>query len=44
MTAKLYQFPSGEQIKESAMDGGALVILALALFAGAALLIHRYTR
>lgn len=44
MTAKLYQFPSGEQIKGRAMSGEFYVTAILATFAVAVLMIRHYTR
>jgi hypothetical protein len=44
MTAKLYAFPSGEQIGGRTMSGGFYVSALLVSFAVVLLMIHRYTR
>lgn len=44
MTAKLYQFPSGEQIKGRAMSGEFFVCAMVAVFAVALLAIKLQTR
>ena len=44
MTAKLYAFPSGEQIRRPAMSGSFYVCAIAATFAVAFLAIFRQTR
>lgn len=44
MTAKLYQFPSGEQIRRPSMSGSFYVCAVVSAFAVAALAVKLFTR